>query len=196
MRLKRAAQKSSPGRMTATATVWYFAYGSNMNRAQMRSRTGQILEEQPGRFGNYEMLFNRKSRGGSATANIRSAPGKIVYGVLYKVPDAAFRSLDRFEGVPEHYRRIEVSVTDSAGRKVTAQVYVATRVEKAFARRRTICKSFWMGLESTTCHQSTSARSKQTPGSIVAVKSGPERYQERSWPLQRFHARRSKAAAS
>jgi len=116
--------------MTATASVWYFAYGSNMNRAQMRSRTGQILEEQPGRLDNYEMLFNKKSRGGSATANIRSAPGKIVYGVLYKVPDAAFRSLDRFEGVPEHYRRIEVSVTDSAGRKVTAQVYVATRVEK------------------------------------------------------------------
>ncbi len=130
MRPKRAAQKNSPGKTTPAARVWYFAYGSNMNRAQMRSRTGQILEEQPGRLENYEMVFNKKSRGGSATANIRPAPGKTVYGVLYKIPDAALRSLDRFEGVPVHYRRIEVSATDSAGRKVAAQAYIATRVEK------------------------------------------------------------------
>ncbi len=101
-----------------------------MNRAQMRSRAGQILEEHPGRLENYEMVFNKKSRGGSATANIRPASGKTVYGVLYKIPDAAFRSLDRFEGVPEHYRRIEVGVTDAAGKKIGAQAYIATKVEK------------------------------------------------------------------
>lgn len=110
-------------------SVWYFAYGSNMSRAQMRSRAGQILEEQPGRIENYEMVFNKKSRGGAATANIRTAPGKTVYGVLYKINDSAFRNLDRYEGVPEHYRRIEVNVTDGAGNKVGAQVYIATKVE-------------------------------------------------------------------
>ena len=114
----------------AAATAWYFAYGSNMNRAQMRSRAGQILEEQPARLENYEMLFNKKARGGSATANIHPAPGKTVYGVLYKIPEAAFRNLDRYEGVPEHYRRIEVSVTHGAGKKVAAQAYIATKVEK------------------------------------------------------------------
>ncbi len=114
----------------ATATGWYFAYASNMNRAQMRSRAGQILEEQPGQVANYELVFDKKARGGSATANIHPAPGKTVYGVLYKIPDAAFRNLDRFEGVPEHYRRIEVSVTDGAGKKIAAQAYIATKVEK------------------------------------------------------------------
>jgi len=109
--------------------VWYFAYGSNMSRAQMRSRAGQLLEEQPGRLENYEMVFNKKSRGGAATANIRPAPGKTVYGVLYKINDSAFRNLDRYEGVPQHYRRIEVSVTGSTGNKVNAQVYIATKVE-------------------------------------------------------------------
>jgi gamma-glutamylcyclotransferase len=111
------------------ATAWYFAYGSNMNAAQMRSRAGQIHSATPARLENYELLFNKKSRGGSATANIRPAAGKTVHGILYKINEAAFRDLDRFEGVPQHYRRIEVAVTDAGGHKVPAQVYIATKVE-------------------------------------------------------------------
>ncbi len=111
-------------------TAWYFAYGSNMNRAQMRSRAGQILEEHPGHLENYELLFNKKARGGAATANVHPAPGKTVHGVLYKIPESAFRSLDRYEGVPQHYRRIEVQVTGANGRKTPAQAYIATKVEK------------------------------------------------------------------
>lgn len=77
-----------------------------MNGAQFRSRAGQILSQEQARLENYELIFNKKSRGGSATANIRPAPGKTVRGVLYKVAESAFHNLDRFEGVPEHYRRI------------------------------------------------------------------------------------------
>lgn len=110
-------------------TVWHFAYGSSMSRAQMKSRAGQIFEERAARLENHELVFNKKARGGSATANIRSAPGKTVYGVLYKIPDSALRNLDRFEGVPEHYRRIEVSATDNDGNRIAAQAYIATRVE-------------------------------------------------------------------
>ena len=113
----------------ATAHAWYFAYGSNMSRAQMRSRAGTILSEQPARLENYEIVFNKKARGGTATANIRPAPGRVVHGVLYQIPESALRSLDRFESAPEHYRRIEVTVTDSAGKKVPVQVYIATKVE-------------------------------------------------------------------
>ena len=112
------------------ANVWYFAYASNLNRAQMKSRAGQILEEQVATLANYELVFNKKVRGGTATANIRPAPGKRVIGVLYKIPDAAFRNMDRFEGVPEHYRRIEVKISGANGQPVNAQVYIATKVEK------------------------------------------------------------------
>jgi cation transport regulator ChaC len=114
----------------AAPAIWYFAYGSNMSRAQMKSRAGQILEEQVGTLENYELLFNKKARGGSATANIRPAPGKRVCGVLYKIPEGALRSLDRFEGVPEHYRRIEVTATGGLGNTIPAQAYIATKVEK------------------------------------------------------------------
>jgi gamma-glutamylcyclotransferase len=114
----------------AGRTGWYFAYGSNMNRAQMRSRAGNILEEHPAHLPNYELRFNKKLRGGTAGANVQPLQGKTVYGVLYKIEETAFRSLDRYEGVPEHYRRIEVRVTPEDGQAVSAQVYIATRVEK------------------------------------------------------------------
>jgi gamma-glutamylcyclotransferase len=114
----------------APRTVWHFAYGSNMNRAQMLSRTGKILEEHNASLPNYEVRFNKKVRGGTAGANIQPAQGKIVHGVLYKIDEGALRSLDRYEGVPDHYRRIEVQVTPEGGQPVPAQIYIASKVEK------------------------------------------------------------------
>ncbi len=112
------------------AHVWFFAYGSNMSGTLIRSRAHEIVEEQIGKLENYEIVFNKKARGGSATANIRPASGKTVYGMLYKIPESALRSLDRFEGAPQHYRRIEVNVTGSQGNRIAAQTYIATKVEK------------------------------------------------------------------
>lgn len=112
------------------AYIWFFAYGSNMSRAQIRSRAGEVAEEQIGKLENYELIFNKKARGGSATANVRPASGKNVYGVLYRIAEPALRSLDRFQGAPDHYRRIEVNVTGSSGGKIPAQTYIATKVEK------------------------------------------------------------------
>jgi gamma-glutamylcyclotransferase (GGCT)/AIG2-like uncharacterized protein YtfP len=101
-----------------------------MSSTLVRSRAGEIAEEQVGKLENYEIVFNKKARGGSATANIRPASGKIVYGVLFKIAETALRTLDRFEGAPEHYRRIEVNVTGSQGNRIAAQTYIATKVEK------------------------------------------------------------------
>jgi gamma-glutamylcyclotransferase len=133
MRIHTAPAQSVPfiekGNM-ASRTVWHFAYGSNMNRAQMLSRTGKILEEHNASLPNYEVRFNKKVRGGTAGANIQLASGKTVHGVLYKIEEGAFRSLDRYEGVPDHYRRIEVQVTPEGGQPVPAQIYIASKIEK------------------------------------------------------------------
>src|ERR1019366_7918347 len=77
-----------------------------------------------------EVRFNKKVRGGTAGANIQLASGKTVHGVLYKIEEGAFRSLDRYEGVPDHYRRIEVQVTPEGGQPVPAQIYIASKIEK------------------------------------------------------------------
>jgi cation transport regulator ChaC len=133
MRFHAASAQSVPfiqkGTM-APRTVWHFAYGSYMNRAQMIARGGTILEEHNASLPNYEVRFNKKVRGGTAGANIQPAQGKTVYGVLYKVDEGALRSLDRYEGVPEHYRRIEVQVTPDGGQPVPAQIYIASKLEK------------------------------------------------------------------
>ncbi len=109
---------------------WYFAYASNMNRAQFRARSPQTIEEINAELKNYELVFNKKVRGGTASANIQQSPGKSVHGVLYLIPEATFRSLDRYEGAPVHYRRIEVKVNAADGREINAQVFIATKVEK------------------------------------------------------------------
>jgi gamma-glutamylcyclotransferase len=54
----------------------------------------------------------------------------VVYGVLYRIPESALRLLDRYQGAPEHYRRIEVNVTAGDGSRIPAQTYIATKVEK------------------------------------------------------------------
>lgn len=110
--------------------AWHFAFASNMNRPQMQSRAGEIHEERPGRLENYELVFNKRVRSETAGANISPAPGKAVLGVLYKINESSLRNLDRFEGAPEHYRRIEVQVLDGNGQLVAAQAFIATKVEK------------------------------------------------------------------
>ncbi len=128
-------------------TVWYFAYGSNLSRSQMKSRAGQIFEERPARLENYELVFNKKARGGSGTGNIRPAAGRTVYGVLYRISEPALRSLDRFEGVPQHYRRIEVTAVDYDGNKVNAQAYIATKVESGLRPAPHYLQSVLQGAE-------------------------------------------------
>ncbi len=112
------------------AQVWYFAYASNMNTAQMRSRAGDVAEDRPARLMNYEFVFNKKVRGGTAAANIRPAQGSVVHGILYKISDSSYRNLDRFEGAPVHYRRIQLEVLDADDHSIPAEAYIATKVEK------------------------------------------------------------------
>jgi len=129
------------------ATSWYFAYGSNMNAAQMRSRAGDIAESRVARLENYEIAFNKKVRGGTAAANIRPAQGSVVIGVLYKINESAYRNLDRFEGAPIHYRRIQVNVVDGNGQSVTADAYIATKVEKGLRPASHYLKTILDGAE-------------------------------------------------
>ena len=112
------------------ATVWCFAYGSNMNRATMQQRAGQILEMQSGHLENYSLVFNKMVRGGSAEANVQQARGETVHGVLYRIPESALRTLDRSTGVPDHYRRIQVDVVGADGKPINAHVYIASKVGK------------------------------------------------------------------
>lgn len=126
---------------------WYFAYASNMSRAQMKQRAGSWEEEKVARLAGYELNFDKVSRGGTGTANIVLAEGKTVWGVLYRLSEQQLRALDRFEGVPEHYRRSEVTVEDEQGNKVAAQVFLARKVRKGLKPDRGYLKRIVEGAE-------------------------------------------------
>ena len=131
----------------ANANVWYFAYASNMFRAQVAQRAGDPAEEKVARLDNYALNFDKIARGGTGTASIVAAEGQAVYGVLYRVSEQQLKALDRFEGVPEHYRRSEISVSDLEGKKVAAQVYLARKVRKGLKPYRGYLQRIVSGAE-------------------------------------------------
>ena len=129
------------------ADVWYFAYAANMLRAQLRQRAGDAKEERLARLEDYELNFDKIARGGTGAANISIVPGKVIWGVLYRLSEQQIKALDRFEGVPEHYRRSEVNVIDTQGNKIAAQVYLARKVRKGLKPDRLYLQRILQGAE-------------------------------------------------
>jgi|GEM_PF-528551 len=83
--------------------VWYFAYGSNLNFAGMRSRVGSWPEARKATL----MGFRRTFSGAATIAEDNSSE---VFGAVYLLNESQMLSLDRYEGVPRSYVRINVSV--------------------------------------------------------------------------------------
>ena len=131
----------------SNANQWYFAYGSNMSRAQVKQRAGDPAEEKIARLENYEVTFDKIARGATGTANLVLSEGKVVYGVLYRLREQQLKALDRFEGVPEHYRRSELTVVDEQGKKISAQVYLARKVRKGLKPDRLYLQRILQGAE-------------------------------------------------
>jgi len=129
------------------AEVWYFAYASNMLRAQLKQRVGDAKEEKIARLDDYELNFDKVARGGTGKANITIVAGKVVWGVLYRLTEQQMKALDRYEGVPEHYRRSEVNVIDTEGNKIAAQVYLARKVRKGLKPDRLYLQRIIQGAE-------------------------------------------------
>lgn len=105
--------------------VWYFAYGSNMDSERFEGRIcrNNIIWT-TGKLNNYELVFNKIAGDGSGYANIQSGERKIVYGVLYLLSERELQELDKYEGVPAHYRRMELNVETEEG-EVRAFCYIA-----------------------------------------------------------------------
>ncbi|WP_041571133.1 gamma-glutamylcyclotransferase family protein [Candidatus Desulforudis audaxviator] len=109
--------------------VWYFAYGSNMDTERMKERVGRLPDRIPGVLRNWRLEFNKawENIPGAGFANIVPCPGDAVEGVLYLLLGEELRELDRYEGVPRHYKQRQVSVERrETGEVVAAVTYVAS----------------------------------------------------------------------
>lgn len=95
----------------------YFAYGSNLNMIQMKGRCSDSHPVAKVKLKDYKLVFNR-------VADIVESKGDIVYGAIYEVSSMDIKCLDRYEGYPRLYTKINVTVEDEFGETYDAFVYV------------------------------------------------------------------------
>ena len=103
--------------------VFYFAYGSNLHKRQMKKRCRDSLPVTKAAAFGYELTFkgNRKDNG---VADIQPKDGEWVTGAIYKVSKADRAALDRYEGYPSMYDRHVIDVVrHDTGKVVKAFVY-------------------------------------------------------------------------
>jgi gamma-glutamylcyclotransferase (GGCT)/AIG2-like uncharacterized protein YtfP len=110
----------------------YFAYGSNLDSADLRRWCGEKGLPYPlgqaicrAYLPERELAFTyySQTREGGAL-DLRERPGQLVPGVLFEVNEDGWRVLDRKEGLGTNYRRENIHVLDEDGRTLPAVTYV------------------------------------------------------------------------
>lgn len=109
--------------MSVRAVHLYFAYGSNLDGAQMRRRCPGARLVGAGVLDGYRLGFAGRSRQwGGAVATVVRARGERVPGLVWTLGDEDLERLDRFEGHPRSYRRKRLLV-EVDGHRRRAHVY-------------------------------------------------------------------------
>lgn len=111
--------------------MYYFAYGSNLNKKQMKERCPESKPLFPATLPNYKLIFvgwSRQWKGG--VASIQRSQGGKVRGGVYEISEKDLSKLDRFEGYPANYNRIKVIVFDEDGTAIEAVTYAKTGREE------------------------------------------------------------------
>jgi len=104
--------------------VYYFAYGSNLNKKQMMERCPDSKPMFTATLPNYKLVFVgwfRQWRGG--VVSIKPFRGDRVRGAIYEVSEQCLRRLDRYEA---DYSRFKVTVLGEDSEPIEAITYVKT----------------------------------------------------------------------
>ena len=102
--------------------MYYFAYGSNLNKKQMMERCPDSKPVFTATLPNYKLVFagwSRQWRGG--VASIKSFRGDRVRGAIYEVSEQCLRRLDRYES---DYNRFKVTVLGEDSESIEAITYI------------------------------------------------------------------------
>jgi gamma-glutamylcyclotransferase len=112
--------------------VYYFAYGSNLSKKQMKERCPDSKPVSIVTLHNYKLVFvgwSRKWRGG--VVSVKPFRGEKVLGAIYEISEEDLRRLDKYQGSPDAYTRMKVAVTGDFGEQIEAVTYVkAGRLEE------------------------------------------------------------------
>ncbi len=89
----------------------YFAYGSNMDRKQMRYRCPDSTFLFVACLKDYKIGFTKYSSGWDCgVADIIESKGDNVWGLVYNISKKDLISLDQYEGHPNYYRQKKVKI--------------------------------------------------------------------------------------
>lgn len=99
--------------------MYYFAYGSNLHKEQMRNRCPDSRPVARVKLKGYQLCFNR-------VADIVGKKQAVAWGAIYTVSAEDVKSLDSYEGYPYFYDTISVVVEDDKGGTHQAFAYVMT----------------------------------------------------------------------
>ena len=105
--------------------IGYFAYGSNMDLNRLYQRGIFPRRGLPAHVEGFALKFN-KSNGRSLCGFANIVPDRegIVEGVVWVLPHASLKVLDKWEGVPTHYSRHLMTVGTEFGR-IPCYTYLA-----------------------------------------------------------------------
>ena len=105
--------------------MYYFAYASNLSRKQMLEHCPNAQPKFTATLPNYKLIFTgwlRKWHGG--VASIKPFRGDRVIGAIYEISERDLRLLDKHEGYPAIYNRINIVTFTEDGNPVEAVTYV------------------------------------------------------------------------
>ncbi|MCK5434525.1 MAG: gamma-glutamylcyclotransferase [Dehalococcoidales bacterium] len=105
--------------------MYYFACGGNLNKKQLLERCPESQPRFTATLHNYKLIFvgwSRQWRGG--VASIKPFRGEKVMGAIYEISDRDLRRLDKYEGYPDTYNRVKVTVNRETGEPVEAITYI------------------------------------------------------------------------
>ncbi len=105
--------------------MYYFAYGSYLNKKLMLERCPDSKPKFIASLPNYKLVFvgwSRQWRGG--LVSIRPFRGERVPGAIYEVSDRDLRRLDNYQGYPNNYTRLNITVFDEDGEPIKAITYI------------------------------------------------------------------------
>ncbi len=105
--------------------MYYFAYASNLNKNQMAERCPGSKPLFTAILPNYKLIFtgwSRQWKGG--TASIKPFKGEKVMGAVYEISEVNLKQLDRHQGYPTTFNRLNVTVWKDTGDPVEAITYI------------------------------------------------------------------------
>ena len=108
-------------------SLYYFAYGSNMNAARMAARGLGVERSLAGYIDGLALAFNKRASDAPhrSYANVVYSPKGRVEGVLYELSEMTeIFKMDPFEGTPRLYSR-DIYLVNTAEGVIPAWVYVA-----------------------------------------------------------------------